>query len=173
MNEPWGGPVSSITNAERAIYQLSDLSNFPGRIPVLEHVLALRPDLSTVHVSGLNLLGDTIKLKMLFAHGYGPILKNFILYHRVRLEEDAHPIFVRTAFEGGVLCPSYAQCREMASQWIWHIYEEVQRCRAYCIRAIIALGGIRRRRKGMRDILSLIMPLVWSTRYNDKWLHNL
>jgi hypothetical protein len=75
----------------------------------------------------------------------------------------------RLLFEHGTLCPPKEYEAEFT--WIFDLYNDVITRRENCARACIALAGVSKRMRSQRDVLSIVIKLVWETRRKDVWIN--
>lgn len=89
------------------------------------------------------------------------------LGHEVQPEEYENlKKTVRILFEHGLLDPRPGHpVYEQMIPVLRGVCDRRQRCRA----ATIALCGVRKRHPADRDVLGLIIQMVWSSRYSDDW----
>lgn len=163
MNRIFNSEFGKCSNAQAAISQFGKENN-PR---VLHHVLCLRPDLSLLGWQGFALLGNSDVLKIVLSYGYTfpTLIANAVSRKRMCPGDEAS---VRILFEHGAICPDERYRAECP--WVFEIYNDVQQRRTACARVCVALAGVSRRVRSQRDVLSIVMRLVWGTRTRDEWL---
>jgi len=145
---------------------------FTEHIEILHYILSLKPNLAILEESGMCIVGDPLKTQICLSYGYRfPNLIETIMRRRGRgwtSKQEFYPSF-RLLFEHGTLCPPEKYCMDLP--WIFDLYDEVITRRQNCARACVALAGVSKRVRSQRDVLSIVIKLVWETRRKDAWLY--
>jgi hypothetical protein len=164
MNDPVNNGFGIISNAQDVIAQFFYSND--GHIRGLHHILSLHPDLSLYGWKGYTLLGHFEKLKIVLSYGYTfpGLIEKAIIHGGIFLSD--HPS-IRLLFEHGTRCPS--EHFRLRYPWLFEIHDQVQKRRASCACACVAILGVSRRMKSQRDVLSIVSKFVWESRTRDEW----
>jgi len=172
-NDPEDNGFGIRSKACRIISQCYP-SRHSEHVEILHYVFSLKPDLCLFGSRGECISNDPMKTRICLSYGYRfPNLVHDCLKgsHRYYIPRSEYYSVFRLLFEHGTLCPPKEYNVDFT--WIFDLYNDVVTRRENCARACVALGAIRKydpRGRSQRDVLSIVIKLVWETRRKDAWL---